>query len=57
LKAFHIYSRTTWPAKRTADSKSRKGYYRADFKAAWRSYCPEGGTPAQPKVFKLLDGG
>jgi Protein of unknown function (DUF3631) len=57
LKAFHIYSRTTWPAKRTADSKSRKGYYKTDFKAAWASYCPEGGTPAQPKVFKLLDGG
>jgi Protein of unknown function (DUF3631) len=57
LKAFHIYSRTTWPAKRTPDSKSRKGYYRTDFKAAWASYCPEGGTSAQPKVFKLLDGG
>jgi hypothetical protein len=57
LRAFHIYSRTTWPVKRTPDSKSRKGYYRTDFKAAWASYCTDGGTSAQPKVFKLLDGG
>jgi hypothetical protein len=57
LKAFRIYSRTTWPVGRTADSKSRKGYYKADFRDAWAAYCPEGGTTAQPKIFKLLDGG
>jgi hypothetical protein len=54
LKAFHIRARSIWPAGRTADSKSRKGYYRADFEAAWRAYCPRDGTPAQANVFKLL---
>ena len=54
LKAFHVYPRTTWPVGRTVDSKSRKGYYKADFKAAWASYCPEGGTPTRPNVFRLL---
>jgi hypothetical protein len=54
LKAFHIRPRSIWPTGRTADSKSRKGYYRADFEAAWQAYCPRDGTPAQPNVFKLL---
>jgi hypothetical protein len=54
LKAFHIRPRSIWPTGRTADSKSRKGYYRTDFEAAWRAYCPRDGTPAQPNVFKLL---
>jgi len=54
LKAFHIRSRSVWPTGRSADSKSRKGYYRTDFEAAWQAYCPRDGTPAQPNVFKLL---
>jgi hypothetical protein len=54
LKAFTIRPRSIWPARRTADSQSRKGYYRADFEAAWRAYCPTDGTPAQPNVYKLL---
>ncbi len=54
LKAFHIYSRTIWPAGRAAGDKSCKGYYQADFKAAWASYCPRGGTTTQTNVFKLL---
>jgi hypothetical protein len=54
LKAFHIRPRSIWPAGRTADSKSRRGYYKADFEPAWRSYCPRGDTPPQAKVFKLL---
>ena len=54
LKAFSIRPRSIWPARRTADSQSRKGYYRADFEAAWRAYCPTDGTPAHANVFKLL---
>lgn len=54
LKAFHIRPRSIWRAGRTADSKSRKGYFRAGFEAAWRAYCPRDGTPAQTNVFKLL---
>jgi hypothetical protein len=54
LKAFHIRPRSIWPAKRTADSKSRRGYYRTDFEAAWRSYCARDDTPTQANVFKLL---
>jgi hypothetical protein len=56
LKAFRVHPRSVWPATRTAESKSRKGYYRADFEAAWRAYCPRDGTPAQADVFKLLHG-
>jgi hypothetical protein len=54
LKAFHIRPRSIWLARRTADSNSRKGYYTADFEAAWQAYCPRDGTPAQPNVFKIL---
>jgi hypothetical protein len=54
LKTFHIRPRSIWPAGRTADSKSRKGYYRADFEAAWRAYCPKDGTPAQGECFQAL---
>jgi hypothetical protein len=57
LKAFHIRSRSIWPAGRTVDSKSRKGYFRIDFAAAWSSYCPRDGTPAQPNVSKRLRDG
>jgi hypothetical protein len=54
LKAFHIRPRSIWPTGRTADTKSRKGYHRADFEASWQAYCPRDGTPAHSNVFKLL---
>jgi uncharacterized protein DUF3631 len=54
LKAFHIRPRSIWPARRAADSKSRRGYLRTDFELAWRAYCPTDDTPTQTNVFKLL---
>jgi hypothetical protein len=48
LRPFHIRPKSIWPVDRTPSSRSRKGYTRDQFEAAWRSYC-SGGTPAQPK--------
>ena len=56
-KAFHIHPRSIWPARRTADSKSRAGYLRADFEGVWRVYCPTDDTPTQANVFRLLRDG
>ena len=53
LRPFHIKPKSIWPAERTTTSRSRKGYTRDQFEAAWRSYCP-GGTPAQPRKFIRL---
>jgi hypothetical protein len=39
LSLFDIRPRSIWPPQRTPQSKSRKGYYRQHFEAAWRSYC------------------
>jgi hypothetical protein len=50
LRMFGIESRSVWGVglRKPGDS-SAKGYYRADFEAAWRAYCEGGetGTPAQ----------
>jgi len=34
--------------------KTRKGYFRKQFEAAWDRYCPEGGTPARPNNVRHL---
>jgi hypothetical protein len=49
LRAFHIRSKSIWPSQRATNSRSRKGYTRDQFEDAWRRYCPEDGTTAQPK--------
>jgi hypothetical protein len=53
-----IRSVTLWPSPRMGDSKSAKGYRRADLEKLWEIYCPhmspDGGTPAQSNVVKLL---
>jgi hypothetical protein len=58
LRRFHIHLKTIWPLGRQADSKSRKGYTRDQFEAAWKAYCsPAGdGTKAQPRRAKALIG-
>jgi len=53
LRPFRIKPKSIWPVERTPTSRSRKGYTRDQFEAAWRSYCP-GGTPAQPRKFIRL---
>jgi hypothetical protein len=45
LRDFAIRPRTIWPANRTPDSRSAKGYRRAQFEEVWRKYCADNGTP------------
>jgi hypothetical protein len=55
LRPFDIRPRTIWPVQRQPDAKSGKGYLHDQFEAAWASYCPPAGTPAQSsKVIHLL---
>jgi hypothetical protein len=54
LRDFGIRPRSIWPANRTAESKSAKGYTRAQFEAVWRAYCGEDGTAAHPSNIKTL---
>jgi hypothetical protein len=39
LRPFRIRPRTIWPTPRHPETKSAKGYLRAWFEDAWRSYC------------------
>jgi hypothetical protein len=48
LRPFGIRPRTVWPKQRRPGDKSKRGYYRSQFEAAWASYCP-GDTPTQPR--------
>jgi uncharacterized protein DUF3631 len=54
LREFKIRPRTIWPLKRTADSKSTKGYLRSQFEQAWHRYCDEDDTAAQASKVKSL---
>jgi hypothetical protein len=54
LREFKIRPRTIWPTKRAPETKSKKGYRRADFEQAWRQYCPEDGTPSQSSNVRSL---
>ena len=54
LRPFGIRPRTAWPLGRTATTKSFRGYFRADFEAAWRSYCDEGVTPSRSSQVRRL---
>lgn len=49
LRPFGIRSRTIWPMHRQPSDKSARGYMRADFEAAWRTYCTTADTATQPK--------
>jgi hypothetical protein len=55
LRPFHIYPRTIWPVPRQPGDKSAKGYLRADFEKAWRSYCDDsaGTTSQASKIIEL----
>jgi hypothetical protein len=59
LSAFRIYPRSIHllPLDQSnLGGKTRKGYFRHQFEAAWRAYCPEDGTPAQPSPVRYLRG-
>jgi hypothetical protein len=55
LRPFGIRPRSIWPAQRSPDAKSNKGYWRDKFELVWASSCPPAGTPAQSsKIIHLL---
>jgi hypothetical protein len=54
LREFRIRPHTIWPPQRTADSKSTKGYRRAQFEEAWRIYCADDGTTARGNNIRNL---
>jgi len=54
LRPFHIRPKTIWPARRRLGDRSNRGYWRSQFEAAWRTYCPSADTPAQvSKIIQL----
>ena len=53
LGPFQIRPRTIRTFAAASGRPTLKGYYRAQFEAAWRSYC-NGGTPSQPKNIRHL---
>jgi hypothetical protein len=56
-RLFDIRPRSIWPPQRTPQSKSRKGYYRQQFEAAWRSYCGADTGGAARRLHLVSDGG
>ena len=54
LREFKIRPSTIWPPNRTARSRSAKGYRRSQFEEAWRAYCADDGTTAQPNNIRTL---
>ena len=54
LRPFGIRPHTIWPVQRGPGAKSRRGYLRADFEAAWAAYCSAPDTATQPsKIIRL----
>jgi Protein of unknown function (DUF3631) len=49
LRDFDIVPKTIWPMPHSPGSKSRKGYHRRQFDAAWRAYRRQGATCAWPQ--------
>jgi hypothetical protein len=39
LRPFQIRARTIWPPQRRPGDRSKRGYLRSQFEAAWRAYC------------------
>jgi hypothetical protein len=54
LEPFQIRPRTIRTSAAASGRPTLKGYYRAQFEAAWRSYCKDGVTPSQPKNIRHL---
>jgi putative DNA primase/helicase len=55
LRPFDIRPRTIWPPQRQSGAKSRRGYLRSQFEAAWRAYCSSADTATQPsKIMRLV---
>jgi hypothetical protein len=46
LRPFRIRSKTIWPPRRNAVTKSESGYYHSQFEVASASYCQPTSTPS-----------
>jgi hypothetical protein len=53
---FGIEPRTVWPPHRKPGDKGPRGYYRADFEAAWARYCERVPTASAPPSIRLILG-
>jgi hypothetical protein len=56
LRNFGIRSRTVWALRRSADTRSARGYMKSQFEAAWQRYCQPDDTAAHPGKIKQLRG-
>ena len=54
LEPFQIRPQTIMDFAAVSGRPTLKGYYRAQFEAAWRSYCKGGVTPSQPRNIEHL---
>jgi hypothetical protein len=54
LRDFGIRPRSVWPANRTAESRSAKGYTRSQFETVWQAYCADDGTTAHTSNIRNL---
>jgi hypothetical protein len=55
ISAFGVRTKTLWPPRRTADSKSDRGYTEAAFERVWASYLgEEDATATQPSAIRHL---
>jgi Protein of unknown function (DUF3631) len=54
LDPFQIRPRTVRILSQVSSKPTAKGYYRAQFEAAWRSYCTNDVTPSQPRNIRYL---
>jgi hypothetical protein len=56
LGAFRIRPRSIRQLPLDRNHGTSKGYFRHQFEAAWRAYCLDDGTPAQPRPVRYLRG-
>ena len=54
LEPFQIRPQTIRVFAAASGRPTLKGYYRAQFEGAWRSYCKDDVTPSQPKNIRHL---
>jgi hypothetical protein len=54
LRPLGIVTRSIWPDKGRSGDHSGKGYYRAEFEAAWRAYCEDEGEAETGKPAKVV---
>jgi len=56
LEPFQVRPRSIRIVAEVSGKPTAKGYYRAQFEAAWRSYCKDDLTPSQPRNIRHFRG-